>query len=319
MSAPVVVAVVSWNTRELLARCLDSLRADADSGVAAVTVVDNGSADGSAELVESEYDWAELIRAPRNLGYGAAVNLAVAATPSEWIVAANADVELEPGALAGLLRAGGRDRAAGAIAPRLVLADGSTQHSVHSFPSVGLALAFNLGLGAAVPGLGERLCLEGRWDPERPRAVDWAHGALLLLRRHAFDAVGGFDPAQWMYAEDLDLCWRLHEAGWTTLYEPGARVGHALSAAASQAFGNERAERHMAAADDWLTRRRGRAVSAAYAAINAAGGAARLAALGPLARWRPERYGERAALESRYLRLHARALRPTGGRRSPSL
>lgn len=319
MSAPVLVAVVSWNTRELLARCLDSLRADAEAGLAAVTVVDNGSADGSPELVERDYDWASLVRAPRNLGYGAAVNLAAAGAGGDWIAATNADTALEPGALAALGRAGAADARAGAVAPRLLLPDGSTQHSVHPFPSVGLALAFNLGLGAGVPGLGDRFCLEGRWDPERPRAVDWAHGALLLVRRAAFDAVGGFDAGQWMYAEDLDLCWRLRGAGWTTRYEPSARVRHELSAAAEQAFGDERAERHMAAADDWMRRRRGRAASAAYAAINVAGSAARLATVRLLARRRPERWGERAALEARYLRLHARALNPSGGPRRCSL
>src|SRR5205085_372219 len=134
--AEVAVAVVSWNTRDLLARCLDSLRADAESGLAEVWVVDNASSDGSGDLVAEPY--------------------------------------------------------------------GSTQHSVHSFPLLGFTAAFNLGLHRVVPGLGDHLAIPGRWDPSRPREVDWAVGALLLVRRAAWENAGGFDPGQWMYAEDLD-------------------------------------------------------------------------------------------------------------------
>ena len=76
------------------------------------------------------------------------------------------------------------------------------------------------------PGLGDRLCLEGAWNPDRARAVPWAIAAFLLVRREAFDAVGGFDDAMWLHAEDLDLAWRLKQARWGTWYEPSARVRH---------------------------------------------------------------------------------------------
>jgi GT2 family glycosyltransferase len=183
---------------------------------------------------------------------------------------------------------------------------------VHSFPSLRLALAFNLGLTAVVPGLGDRLCIEGRWDPERPRYVDWAHGAFVLARRSAYDEVGGFDPAQWMYAEDLDLAWRLRRAGWRFRYEPGADVGHELSAATRKAFAEERTARHMEAARSWMVRRRGAAATRAYAAINALGALVRLAWLKPAARIAPRRYAPRAELEAGYLRLHAAAVRERG-------
>ncbi len=83
------------------------------------------------------------------------------------------------------------------------------------------------------------MCLEGAWDPQRPRRVPWAVGAFLLVRRPAWDAIGGFDPAQWLYAEDLDLGWRLARAGWATRYEPRARVRHHESAATGQAWGSD--------------------------------------------------------------------------------
>jgi GT2 family glycosyltransferase len=309
----VTVAVVSWNTRELLARCLDSLRPDVESGLAEVWVVDNASSDGSPAMVAERFPWAELVAGEVNLGFGPAVNLAAARTDSEWIAAANADIDLRPGALAALVAAGSADPRAGAVAPRLVLPDASTQHSVHAFPSLHLALAFNLGLTACVPGLGDRLCIEGRWDAERPRYVDWAHGAFVLARRSAYDEVGGFDPAQWMYAEDLDLAWRLRAAGWRFRYEPVARVGHELSAATRKAFAEERTARHMEAAREWMVRRRGVGVTRAYAAVNALGSLVRLAWLKPLARLAPGRFAPRVELEAGYLRLHAAAFRPRGG------
>ena len=131
---------------------------------------------------------------------------------------------MEPGALRALVAAGERDPGAGAVAPRLVLPDGSTQHSVYRFPTVPFTAAFNAGLYRVSPRARDAMLLEGMWDPDRARVVDWAIGALLLVRRAAWDAAGGFDEGQWMYAEDLDLGWRLARAGWHTRYEPSARV-----------------------------------------------------------------------------------------------
>jgi GT2 family glycosyltransferase len=306
----VAIAVVSWNTRDLLARCLESMRGDVDAGRAQVWVVDNASDDGSAEMVRERFGWVELIASERNLGFGAAVNEAASRTSTAWIAPANADIQLEPGALEALLAAGAAHPRAGALAPGLITPDGSIQHSVHSFPSLELALAFNTGLAAVVPGLGDRLCLERRWDPTRAREVDWAHGAFVLVRREAFAVVGGFDTDQWMYAEDLDLAWRLARAGRPTRFVPAARVRHEVAAATGQRFADdERAGQHMAAAQDWMARRRGRGIARAYAGINALGSAARLLALAPLARLWPGRFAQRRALESRYLRLHGAGLR----------
>jgi N-acetylglucosaminyl-diphospho-decaprenol L-rhamnosyltransferase len=274
MSTSVTVAVVSWNTRELLGRCLHSLQPDVDAGLAEVYVVDNESADGSPTLVRDEFPWATLIEPGENLGYGRAVNTVAERTSTPWLAASNADVELEPGALARLLEAGS-PADVGAVAPQLILPDGSTQHSAYGFPTLPYLLAFNIGLYRVIPGLGDRLLIEGHWDPSRPRDVPWAVGAFLLLRRDAFDAAGGFDPGQWMYAEDVDLGWRLGRAGWRTRYEPSARVRHAHGAAARQAFGERPYWRWMDATYNWIERRRGRVRRIAAALISVAGAVAR--------------------------------------------
>jgi N-acetylglucosaminyl-diphospho-decaprenol L-rhamnosyltransferase len=263
---PVAVAVVSWNTRDLLARCLESLQPEVSAGRAHVWVVDNGSTDGSAQMVAERFEWADVIAHPDNLGFGRAVNLvAREAGEWEWLAPANADIALQPGALEALLAAGAADPGAGAIAPRLLREDGSTEESVLPFPTLRFTVAFNAGL--ARPW----------WEPERPGRVPWAIGAFLLLRRAAWDATGGFDENRWMYAEDLDLGWRLREAGWPTRYEPGARILHTGGAATSQAFGDVevRKQRETYA---WLRSRRGPAATAAIAATNVAGAGVRAAA-----------------------------------------
>jgi GT2 family glycosyltransferase len=258
----VTFAVVSWNTRELLERCLRSLEDDARAGRAAVWVVDNASDDGSADMVDEHFAWATLVRCDENLGFGRAVNLVAERTQGEWLATANDDVVLAPDALPRLL--GAAAPGVGAVVPRLVLPDGSTQHSVYAFPSPLVAAVTELGLRGRI---GERLCLLGAWDPERPRAVPWAMAAFALFRREAFDAAGGFEPGQWMYAEDLSLGWRLREAGWETRYEPSARVEHRGGEATGAAFGDERTQRRMEATYEWMARARGPGRTRATAGI----------------------------------------------------
>jgi GT2 family glycosyltransferase len=288
--APVTVAVVSHDTRELLLRCLASLADDVREGRVRVIIVDTASSDGSAAAARAAAPWAEIVQPGVNLGFGAAVNRAAAMSSSAWLAAANADVELRPGALSALLAAG-VDPRVGAVAPRLELDAGGVQHSVGPLPGVGVALTFALGMHRVLPRLGDRLCLPEAWEPDRPRDVPWAVGAFLMLRRRAFDDVGGFDEREWMYGEDLDLCWRLGTAGYRVRYVPGAVAGHAEAAATSTAFGDERRRRRrfMAATYRVIARRRGATWSRATAAINAAGAAGRLVWLAPLALVDPAR------------------------------
>jgi N-acetylglucosaminyl-diphospho-decaprenol L-rhamnosyltransferase len=299
----VTAAVVSWNTRELLERCLRSLEPEVRSGRLGAWVVDNGSSDGSAGAARSLAPWAEVVEPGSNLGFGRAVNLVASRTESEWLLAVNADVRLEPGALGALLAAGSDPRV-GCVAPRLIRPDGVTEHSVYPFPTLRLAAGFNLGLHRLSAPTAERLCLEGYWKPERPRAVPWAIGACLLLRRRAFEQAGGFDERQWLFAEDLELGWRLHDRGWVTWYEPAARVLHVSGAATAPAFGARRTARFMAATYATLARRGGRGRARTAAALNIAGAAARLAWMAPLALLDPSRRAS-ASEALGWLRAHA--------------
>jgi GT2 family glycosyltransferase len=283
------------------------LKPSADAGLVDVWVVDNGSTDGSREAVREEFGWVTLERPGRNLGFGAAVNLVAARTRGDWIAPANADVALTPGAVQSLLEAGVRHPEAGILAPRLLLPDGSTQHSVFPFPSVRVSLLLGSQVWRLSPALADRLCLVGAWNPDTDRAVPWAVGAFLLVRRPLFDEVGGFDERQWMYAEDLDLAWRVRRAGSSTRYIPGARVRHDESAATTQAFGSQIRARHMAASYAWLRRRRGAATATAYGIANLASSLVWAAWLGPLALVRPGRRRQLIdALD--WARVHLRAV-----------
>jgi GT2 family glycosyltransferase len=253
----VTVAIVSWNTRDLLRRCLMSFQADADRGLAEVWVVDNASSDGSAELVRDEFPWVRLIASEENLGFGPALNRVADATDTPWLIVSNADVELHPGALDVLLETAARDPGAGAIAPRLMLLDGRPQHSVGAFPTITFTLLHAIGAFSFNSPIADRFAFPGRWDMDRRRRIPWAVGAFLLVRREAWDAVGGFDEQQWMYAEDVDFCWRLAQAGWATRYEPLALVEHVEAAATSQHFGGERAPVWQRATYGCIARRKG--------------------------------------------------------------
>jgi GT2 family glycosyltransferase len=325
--AVVAVAVVSWNTRDLLAECLTSMERDSADGTVEVWVVDNGSTDGSVDVVRRRFPWVRLIESGENLGFGRAVNLVASRTSTPWIAPANADIAVVPGAIAALLSAGDGDPGAAAVAPKLILPDGSVQPSIQPFPSFWLCLLRNLYVYRLSRRVAERLCLAGAWDPERGSRVDWATGAFLIVRREAWDQIGGFDDAQWMYTEDLDLCWRLHRGGWSVRFEPRAVVHHVQGAAAAKGFGDESAQevRISASRYAWLARRRGVGFAWALAVVNLAGSAARLVG-GSLAQaisgrdsTAVRRQGRRGlALHRTGLRSRAALLRGSKAPRSPS-
>jgi len=228
-SASTVSAVtVSFNSAECLPGCLRSLRAE---GVADVVVVDNASSDGSVKAVRECDPDVEVIAAGANLGFGWGVNRGVEAATGEHLLVLNPDTVVEPGTLKALSGALDLDTGLAAVGPRIENVDGSLYPSVRSFPNLGVATghAF-LGLvWPANPFTRRYRMLD--WDHSRASAdVDWVSGSCMLVRRSAFEMVGGFDEGYFMYVEDVDLCWRLGRAGWRIGYEPGGRVVHAMGA-----------------------------------------------------------------------------------------
>ncbi|HWW67726.1 MAG TPA: glycosyltransferase [Solirubrobacterales bacterium] len=275
------VVVVSWNTMGALGDCLSSLEDAAGAGAISVTVVDNGSSDGSTRMVAREHPWATLAQAGANLGFGGAVNLGAERGGAPWIAAANADVVVPLAAIDALLDLTAAAAAdVGAIAPRLAHPSGAVQPSVFSFPRVSDTALAALGVHRVSAAARRRLRIGPSAAPPAPCDVEYAMGAFLVLRRSAFEAIGGFDDGQWLYAEDLDLCWRLRRAGWRTRYEPGATVVHIGGAATSVAFAPaELRARTLAASYSWVERRRGLAAAAAIHRVQLLGAILRVGAV----------------------------------------
>ncbi|HEU4699644.1 MAG TPA: glycosyltransferase family 2 protein [Gemmatimonadales bacterium] len=219
------VAVINYNTVDHLRTCLASVRA---TGAREVLVKDNGSTDGSVEMVRREFPEVAVHPDFGNPGYGAAANQAVAACRAPYVFLLNSDTILQPDTLRILAAHLDAHPDAGIVGPRLHNPDGTLQNSARPFfRPITLRPLVRL-----VPGWRDRSILT--WTHDHDRAVPWVVGAALAIRRRAFEAVGGFDPAYFMYSEEVDLCYRLRAAGWTVRFTPATTVVHVGGASTTQ-------------------------------------------------------------------------------------
>jgi GT2 family glycosyltransferase len=216
------IVVVSWNTKELLARCLASLEVERPVAALEVIVVDNASADGSREMVAADFPHVKLIANPDNRGFAAANNQGIAAAGGRYLLLLNSDTEVVPGSLRALVDFADAHPRAGIVGPQLLNFDGSLQPSGGHFPTPLSTLAELLGLA--------RLTGWPRYGTQRdyslPAVVDEVSGAAMLLRATLLQELGGLDEDfTWGY-EDVDLCRRTTAAGWSVHYLPAAKVRH---------------------------------------------------------------------------------------------
>jgi len=221
------VVVVTWNVRDLLLDCLASLEADGVPSWAETFVVDNASSDGTGAMVAARFPWARLIASPINLGYSRGNNLAVPECAGRAILFLNPDTMVHPGTLRRMVDYLVAMPRCGAVGPRQLGADGRVQYEA----------------AVELPGLWNTLCdltllsdvfprsrvfcgrKMGWWDHLDDRDVPAVSGAALMVRREALAAVGLLDEQLFM-AEDIDLCLRLREAGWTVHYLGSAPILH---------------------------------------------------------------------------------------------
>jgi len=225
------VMVVGYNGRHLLARCLESVLADAGGLHAELIVVDNSSHDGTPDMVADQFPGVRLIANDENVGYGRALNQGITIAQGRYLLVMNQDIALRPGALRALVDFAETHPLAGAVGARLEYEDGRFQHSAFRFPD--WKQAFFGFFDGLVPLDSE---INGRYpEDQHYRAFVAEHllGACLLLRREAIDQVGAFDPTFFMYYEETDLCARLTKAGWRNYYVPAARAMHVSAASTS--------------------------------------------------------------------------------------
>jgi GT2 family glycosyltransferase len=235
LTIDISISIVSYNTRDLLRACLQSLEARHVEVELEIIVVDNGSTDGSAEMVRAEFPKVLLIDAGENLGYGRANNLGLKHANGRHFFVLNSDTEVQPGALRALVDFLDDHPQAGAVTAQLILPDGSIQPSCATDPNLMKVFWEQTYLDRLFPNNkitgGYTMT---HWNYDDVREVEQVAGAAVVIRREAWQQIGGFDPAFFMYFEDTDLCIRLRKAGWSIWFLPDARVHHKVGASSDK-------------------------------------------------------------------------------------
>jgi hypothetical protein len=223
----VSIVVVSFNTRDVLRDCLQSVYRETGSLRVQVIVVDNASTDGSVAMVEQEFPGALLIKSQVNLGFGRANNLGFESAEGRYIILLNSDAFLTEGSLARSVACMDANPCVGLGGGRLIGRDRLWQPSARMFPTVISDLIVLSGLAARFP----RSRLFGRFDrtwanPMESADVEWVPGAFSILRAETLATVGPFDPRFFLYYEEVDLCRRIKQKGYSIWYWPDIVIVH---------------------------------------------------------------------------------------------
>ncbi len=241
MPGLIAAVVVDHDAGPLLAGCVRSLL---DDGADRVVVVENGeprSARNALASLRGERPGAEVavVRPERNIGFGAGVNrglatLAGASPRPEWVLVCNADLWVHAGALAQLRRVLEERPDWALVGPRIHNEDGSVYPSVRRFPGIADAAGHAL---LAIVNPENRFTR--RYNPGAPEGggvveAEWVSGSCFLARRSSLEELGGFDEAYFMYAEDMDLCWRAHQAGWGIGFAGAPSITHVQGASTAR-------------------------------------------------------------------------------------
>ncbi len=273
MSPTLSVIIVSWNTRDLLAQCLESVFRSQYSEFSGqlqlntehcllnteVFVVDNASSDGSAAMVRERFPQVRLIENRENVGFARANNQAIRESAGQYVLLLNSDTIVQPGALQNMVAFMQAHAEAGIVGAYLLNRDGTPQSCFGNFPTVLSETVFAWGLDSHLPFsrwvhpqvfledspenglLREPLARSATGEPpvqhfhrnagERKfmknyQETDWVQGAALMIRRDVLRQVGGMDESYFMYSEEIDLAYRVKQAGWRNYVLKTAPVIH---------------------------------------------------------------------------------------------
>jgi len=216
----IALVILNYNRSDLLRKFLPIIIQY--SGGAGIVVADNGSSDGSAEVVEKEFPAIQLIRIKKNLGFCGGYNYALRQVTADYYVLLNSDVEVTPGWLAPLTRVLNENPAVAAVQPKIL-----SYHDRGSFEYAGAG-------GGLLDTMGYPFCRgrmfylmekdEGQYNDAR--AIFWSSGAAMMIRANLFHTMDGFDEDFFAHMEEIDLCWRLQRAGHRIWYEGSSTVYH---------------------------------------------------------------------------------------------
>ena len=221
------IVIVNWNSAAFLQKCLESIYTNTKGVRFEVVVVDNASRDGCEQMLTTHFPFVRFIQSGSNLGFARANNLAFHVSSGRYVLFLNPDTEVIGSAFERLVGFLNENSQAGIAGPRLLNSDGSIQSScIRSFPTI-VNEAFD-------SNFLRRKFPRSRWwgisplfeNRQIPSAVDAISGASLMIRRSVFEAVGLFTTSYFMYAEDVDLCFKVRTAGWENFFVPDAAVVH---------------------------------------------------------------------------------------------
>jgi N-acetylglucosaminyl-diphospho-decaprenol L-rhamnosyltransferase len=231
------IVIVSWNVRDLLRCCLQSLPDGLKSLSSEVFVVDNASSDGSAPMVRELFPTVILIENTENTGFTRANNQALARSGGRYVLLLNPDTEVTPASLAGMVAYMDATPGVGVVGPQMIYPEGAVQSSRRRFPTLSTLFVES----TAVQRLFPRSAMLRRFymldkPHDTTQEVDWLVGACLLVRREAMQAAGLLDEQFFMYCEEMDWCLRIKQKGWKVVYLPAARVIHYEARSSEQAL-----------------------------------------------------------------------------------
>lgn len=229
------IIIVSWNVRELLRACLQSIDAGRGDLDLEVIVVDGASGDGSLKMVRGSFPWVKVIACEENVGFPRGNNLGLEEANGRYILLLNPDTEIRGNALSTMVEYLEQHPDVGGVGAQLLNPDGSVQSSRRRFPTLATALFESTWLEPIAPKRIMRHYYALDLPDDETADVDWVKGACLMTRREVVAQVVGLDEAYFMYSEELDWCRRIKDAGWRIVYLPAAQVLHYEGKSSEQA------------------------------------------------------------------------------------
>lgn len=213
------IIILSWNTKDLLKNCLRSIYNLRDKNYEVeVIVVDNGSTDGSAEMVEKEFSQVVLIKNKKNLGFGAGNNQGMKKAKGDYFLILNSDTIVKSKAPMKMAQFLKKHPEVGAVGCKLLNQDGTNQPSFGPFPNL---------LVAAIMLFGEHWLGDlVRHSSDKIKETDWVMGAALMVRKEVFKKAGPMDESIFMYMDETEWCYRIKKAGYKVMFYPGAKIIH---------------------------------------------------------------------------------------------
>lgn len=226
------ISIVSYNSLNFLKDCLRSIFKNPPSAEYEVIVVDNASDDGTSEFLKKTYPELNLILNKKNIGFARANNKAIRSSYSRYIVLMNSDCEVYKKSLDNLIEFMDRNPDAGIAGPKIINSDGTVQLSCRKFPSIFNAALHTI-LGDVFPQnpFSKSYKLAGI-SRDKPFKVDWVSGSCMIIRREALEDVGLLDEKYFMYAEDVDICYRMWQKNRAVYYFPHAEIMHHIAGSA---------------------------------------------------------------------------------------